>query len=125
MFDAAITEFPFVETLPKRKQSKLAGLWAHLSEVKRIMNEKGVVLPQHMVAGLLGLSKTRIGQLIDDGRLDSVAIHGMRYVTENSVVAFAKEERKNGRPIKAVDSKRELWKSSMSSAREMVKESSK
>jgi hypothetical protein len=100
MFNAPLTEFPFVETLPKREKSKLAKLWDHLAEVKRIVEEKGAVLPQHLVADLLGISKQRVGQIIDDGRFEAVMIHGTRYVTESSVVAFAKEERRVGRPVK-------------------------
>jgi len=124
MFNAAITEFPFVETLPKREKTKLAKLWDHLAAVKRIIDEKGTVLPQHMVADLLDLSRSRIGQLIDDGRLEAVEIHGFRYVTETSVVSFAKEERKNGRPTKPLDN-RQLWKSSLSTGRMIVENSSK
>lgn len=124
MFNAAITEFPFVETLPKREKSKLGKLWDHLSTVKQIVDEKGLILPQHMVADLLDLSRARVGQLIDDGRLEAVVVHGVRYVTEVSVVSFAKEERKTGRPLKCLDNQG-IWQASVSAARRAFKNTSK
>jgi hypothetical protein len=100
MFDAATTEFPFVGALPKREKSKLGKVWDHFAQVRAIVAEKGMLVPQHLVANLLGLSKQRIGQLVDDGRLEGVDVHGTRYITEVSVVAFAKVERRRGRPVK-------------------------
>jgi hypothetical protein len=125
MFNAAITEFPFVETMPKREKSKLAKLWAHLSAVRAIVAEKGTLLPQHMVADMLNLSRSRVGQLVDDGRLEAVEIHGVRYVTADSVEACAKIERKiTGRPPKLVDN-RELAKASLTAARDILQKTSK
>ena len=118
MYQAAVTEFPFVEALPKREKSKLSKLWDELKEVKRLADEKGVIVPQHMAAGLLGLSKQRIGQLIDDGRLEGILIHGTRFVTENSIREFAGTERKAGRPPKIATNK-ELWRLSLDTCRQV------
>lgn len=126
MYQAAVVEFPFVADLTVRQKGRVAKLWDHLAELRKVVEEKGMVIPQHMAANLLDLSKQRIGQLVDDGRLESIEMHGVRYVTEESVVAFAKEERRNGRPPKSLDmSKRELFKLSVQTARTGYKNTSK
>jgi hypothetical protein len=124
MFDAVITEFPFVETLPKREKSKLAKLWDHLAEVRSVTAEKGPIIPQVMAADLLSLSRSRIGQFVDEGRLEAVEIHGVRYVTADSVEAYAKVERLNGRPLKQL-TKRQMWRSSLASGRIIAENTSK
>lgn len=115
---------PYMDGLPKREKSKLAKLWDHVREVKRITEEKGTLLPQHLVADILNLSKQRISQLIDDGRLEAVEVHGVRYVTAASVQSCAQVERVNGRHIKKIDNQA-LWKSSVASAQEIVEKTSK
>jgi hypothetical protein len=121
MLQAAITEFPFVEALPKRERSKFSKLWDHLTEVREVVAQKGALVPQHMVADLLDVSRQRICALVDEGRFDSVEVHGVRYITADSVEVFAKQERsKCGRPRKSLDN-RKLWKASLSSACELVK----
>jgi hypothetical protein len=125
MYQASITEFPFVHEMPKREKSKLAKLWDHLAAVRAIVAEKGTVLPQHMVADLLDISRARVGQLVDDGRLEAVQIHGIRYVTADSVEACAKIERRiTGRPPRKLDNVA-LWKTSLSNARHIVENTSK
>lgn len=91
---------PFLDTLPKREKSKLSKLWDHFQEVKAATAEHGVLLPQHYAADLLGVCRQRVHQLVNEGRLVSVEVGGLRYVTENSMMAFANSERKAGRPPK-------------------------
>jgi len=125
MYQAAITEFPFVEELPRREKSKLAKLWDHLAAVRAITAEKGTLIPQHMAAGLLNVCKQRVCQLIDDGKLEGIEVHGVRYVTADSCEAWAKAERsKGGRPRKVVDN-RALWKASWEAGQDIVEKSSK
>lgn len=97
----AIGEFPFVEQLPKREKSKVAKLWDVLAEASALTEEKGMLLPSRFAAKLLGISQARVDQLMDAGKLERVELDGHPFVTENSVVAFAKTERKAGRPVKA------------------------
>lgn len=101
MHEAIVNEFPFVAELPKREKSKLAKLWDQLAEVRAITNEKGLILPQSFVSKLLDVSDQRISQLLDDGKLDGVCINGRRFVTEKSVIEWAGQEHKTGRPTKA------------------------
>lgn len=99
MHEAAVAEFPFVKALPKREKSRLARLWDHFQEVRAATAEHGVLMPQHYAADLLGVSRQRVHVLVNEGRLVSVDVGGARYVTEASMMAFARSERATGRPL--------------------------
>jgi len=86
--------------MPKREKSKLSRIWEHFAEVKAATAKHGVLLPQHYAATLLSVSNQRVHQLVNDGRLMTVEVGGLRYVTENSMTAYAQSERKAGRPPK-------------------------
>lgn len=102
MFEAQALEMPFMADLPKREKSRVGKLWDHFNEVRRQVAQVGMIVPQHLAADLLGLSRQRIFTLAEQGRLETVEIGGIRYLTERSVLAFAQSERKNGRPPKSV-----------------------
>lgn len=88
-----------LEARPKREKSRLAKVWDHFQELRRVVDEKGMLVPQYFVADLLGISRQRVHQLVNDGRFEVVELQGHRYLTETSVVSFAQDERKNGRPM--------------------------
>lgn len=100
MHEAAVTEFPFVAALPKREQSKIGSLWDRLKECEAAVKAHGMLLPQRYVADLLGVTPQRINQLVNEGRLLSVDIGGVRLVSEDSVVAWAKVAHTCGDRIK-------------------------
>jgi excisionase family DNA binding protein len=99
MHVAEVLEMPFMATVPKREKSKLVKLWDHFNELKAITAEKGMLIPQHYAAQVLGISRQRVHVLVNDGRIEAVEVGGCRYVTEESVVAYAHSERKAGRPV--------------------------
>lgn len=123
MYQAAVTEFPFVDALPKKEKGKIGKLWDHLASVKAAMEKHGVLLPQHYAADLLGISRQRVHVLVNEGRFQVVDIGGCRYVTEDSIVAYAKSARVAGRPGKAPVAK-VTWKIALDSAREFVSKNS-
>lgn len=100
MFNAEAIEFPFVKEIPKREKSRMGKLWEHFQEVKSKVAEVGMILPQDLAAELLGVSKQRVCELIELGRLEALVLHGHRWITERSFVALAQSERKAGRPPK-------------------------
>lgn len=121
----AVLEMPFVETLPKREKSRLARLWDHFAAVREISKEHGMLVPVKLAADLAGVSHQRIAELIEDGRLVRIDLHGHRYITENSFVDWAKSERKTGRPVKLMDSRKSLWDASLRAAKGIVENTSK
>ena len=94
-------EFPVAAGFPPAPKSRFVRLCEDLQELAAVVADKGLFLSQSKTARLLGVSTSRVGQFVDEGRLDVVIVDGTRYVTGASLKAFAKIERKNGRPIKA------------------------
>ena len=122
MLESAQTaEFPFVERMPKREKSRWLKVWEAFQQYKPIQAEKGMLVPTRLAASILGVSKQRLFVLIDEGRLEIVVFNEEKHVTERSILAFCKTERKSGRPLN-VDklSVREMWDASMANARELV-----
>ncbi len=91
-----------------------------LKEVYRIVEEKGPLIPVTFAADVLGVSRGRIYQLIEAGTIEAVEVGRYSYVTGDSVKAYNDTERKAGRPFK-VPSKKDLWRASKATAKEMVK----
>lgn len=100
MFEAAVTEFPFVEEMPKREKSKLVKVWDRLVAFKEIQEREGTLLSSRFVASLLDVSQQRVSELMKLGKLVRIDFEGHPFITEASVVAYAKSERKAGRPVK-------------------------
>jgi hypothetical protein len=120
MFEAAINEFPFVEGMPKREKSKVAKIWELFAFMKSVSQTEGELVPLTMACKLLDVSRSRIDQFVQDGRLKRVEFDGHVFITENSLVELAKVERVNGRPAKKLTVK-ELWKASMDASKDLVK----
>jgi len=122
MQNAEVLEFPYVATLAKAERSVVRKVWDHFQELREIVKEKGLLVPQHLAAELLGVSKQRVCTLCNEGRFEIVNVGGHRYLTENSLVAYAKEERKVGRPLTP---KAGTWANSVEQACEFVTKISK
>jgi hypothetical protein len=103
MFEAAANDFPFVKELPRREKSTLARLWELVRQMNTVSKTEGQLIPLMLAAKCLGVSRSRIDQLILEGRVRRMDVDGHVFVTENSLVEFAKLERKNGRPLKALE----------------------
>lgn len=68
--------------------------------------EHGTLCTQAMTGRALGVSRSRVGQLIDAGKLASVNVGGMRFVPAASLDLFLTEERPNGRPPRVLSAVR-------------------
>jgi len=99
MFDAVANDFPFVAELPKREKSKVVKVWESFQELARISETEGVLIPVSFAAKVLDVSRQRIDELIAGERMKCYLVNGHRFVSENSVVEYAKGERKAGRPV--------------------------
>ena len=101
---SATAEFRFVQDLPKRERSKLVNLWEQLKQhhatIAALTAEHGQLVPQSMVHGLLGVCNQRVSQLCQSGKLVKFEVGKASFITEESIVALAKSERKAGRPFK-------------------------
>lgn len=128
MFKAAVNEFPFVAELPKREKSRLQLFWDRFKEVQALVAEKGTIVPPVVAAELLGISRQRVHELMQDGRLERVEWRGQVFITEHDLVEFASAERKAGRPMGPTNMGQVAVasvKSGMAYRRELLKKSSK
>jgi len=85
--------------MAKREKSKLAKVWDLVKQLRAATEEEGALIPVMLAAKCLDLSRTRIDDICRDGRLRRVTVDGHVFITEKSIVEFAKVERKNGRPL--------------------------
>ena len=67
----------------------------------RLHEEKGGLIPQAILPELLSLSKQRVSQLIASKRFEVHQIGKLKFITGNSLEAYAIEEHKAGRGHKA------------------------
>jgi hypothetical protein len=127
MSEAISFEFPFVESLPKREKSKLRKVWDELEALRQVSAEKGQLLPVQFVVQLVGVSAQRVHQLMAAGTLERVEVNGRPFVTESSVLAWCKTERKAGRPPKVPTNDREAaaaaWEYGKTVAKSVLKKS--
>ena len=89
-----------MQELPKREASRLAGVWDQLRELRALTQQHGQLVPMRMVPPLLNVSAERVSQLCQTGKLLRFDLGKVAFVTEESIVALAKSERKAGRPFK-------------------------
>lgn len=120
MFEATMSEFPFVVELPKRERSKVRDIWQAFREFSKETEAKGGPVPVTLAAKLLGISRQRVWFLMQEGKLERVTFEDHAFVTGDSIVAMAKTERKAGRPVKDLGA-REVWKASLAGAKDLLK----
>lgn len=108
-----ISEFPFVASLPKSEKKKLRSLWDQWEELKQFALSRGHLIPTGMAHTLAGVSRNRVYQLIEDGRLERYQVGHHSFITEESLIKFVESERKSGRPPSS--------KSDLALARDAVK----
>lgn len=96
-------EFPFVNGLPKREKSRFMTFWDRYCQFVKLSEDKGRLVPAGIAGKILGVSKQRVYDLIKNGSVEAVQFEGHHYLTENSLIAYAKTERKAGRPVKLAD----------------------
>lgn len=86
----------------------------------RISELKGGLVPQSMVGTILGVSRQRVHQLVAEGTFSVWTFHGMRWLSQEEVVAFAKLNRRAGENQHQPSAK-ELWKASHEMGKEYLK----
>ena len=100
MDQALANEFPFVTELPKREAKKALTFWEQVEHLSQAQERVGPIVPQSLVAKVFRVSGARIGQMIGDGMLEGLDVDGRKFVTKRSLVAYAEQEHKRGRPVK-------------------------
>jgi uncharacterized protein (UPF0261 family) len=100
MFEADAMAFPFLADVPQKTSSRLARVLHSVQAIRAAVDRCGALVPREMLPTLLDVSHQRVAQLVNEGQLSQVEIQGHRFVTEDSLVAWVRAERKAGRPRK-------------------------
>lgn len=108
-------------SLPRREKSAVAVGWERLRELRALVDQRGMLVPATLAAKLVGVTPQRIHDLISSGRLELVQWDGKNYVTEDSLVEFAKSERKTGVHLAIPETKAQCARLAMEWAKENVK----
>jgi hypothetical protein len=104
MSEAVALEFDFPRFTQDRKQSRIARVFHLAKRLKAVMEKEGTLFPLMLAAKALDVGRTRMDELVADGRIKRVEVDGHVFVTEMSVVEYARQEVKNGRPLKNLES---------------------
>lgn len=110
VIDTNTIEFPFVASIPKREQTRIGRAWQAYKKLKAVTEEKGALVPYGLGCKLLNVSRARFTVLCQEGRLDSVSVEGHIFVTEQSLITYARSERRGGRPPKLPEGAAGAWK---------------
>lgn len=93
-----VAEFPFVSAVTRKRANPEA--WEALKALKAASQSGGAWVPAGLAAAMLGVSKERLYKLMEEGTLTGEKYHGHLFFSEDSLVSYAKSERKAGRPPK-------------------------
>jgi hypothetical protein len=103
MKTATIPEFAFVEALPKREAKAVHSVTEAWNEFQITLQQKGSVIPPGVAAKMANVSRQRLHQLVQDGRLESVSILNHSFITARSFTDWVSSPRLGGRPSTAGD----------------------
>ena len=92
----------------------------NVREFVRLTNLHGGLLPQSAAATALGVSRQRVHQLVEEGTLNHWTFYGMKWLSENEVVSFAKLHRGEGEN-QYQPSAKQMWKAAREGGKEFVK----
>lgn len=98
MSDTLTMPFPFLAEVPKRERSAILDGWAELEEFQEMVRQDGAAIPVTFAARLLDISRQRIYELIDSGRLQKMELAGHVFVNAESLRLWGEAEHKAGRP---------------------------
>jgi hypothetical protein len=85
----AVTEFGFIEALPKRKATRWSLFHQALSQALSLSRSSDGLFSVRMVSALLNVSRSRVYQLIETGDLELIEFAGHRYIPGASIHRYA------------------------------------
>jgi hypothetical protein len=102
MFEATVSEFPFVESIPKREKSKLQACWDEMAEFVEVSRQEQGLVTVTFACKALKVSRTRIDQMCEAGILKRFEMCGHVMISVRSIRDRAEAERQaGGRPKKS------------------------
>ena len=87
----ADSEFAFVQAMPKPKESRWSHYLKEVAALKAAQEKHGLMIPASLVHTVLDISRQRVHQLMDSGKIPYYLIGKQRYVPEEALVAHIKQ----------------------------------
>jgi hypothetical protein len=103
--------------LPERKVKK--SVFDFFRNLREINQREGGLVPYAGAATILGVSKQRIHDLVNEGTLRPVELFGKKWLSANELESFVKLQRQSGRPWKEPSIK-DQWRAAMEGAKENI-----
>jgi hypothetical protein len=101
------------------KASGIRGMLADVREFTKLTKLHGGLVPMSAVATILGVSRQRVHQLVDEGTFKHCTFYGMKWLSQEEVVSFAKLNRHKGEN-QYTPSTKQLWKESRDMGKKFV-----
>jgi hypothetical protein len=101
--------------LPQRKVKK--GVLDVFRNLRAITSREGGLLPFASAATVLGVSKQRVHDLVNEGTLHPIDLLGKKWLSANELESFVKLERQSGRPWNEPSIK-EQWRAAFDGAKD-------
>jgi len=98
----------------------IRGIVDDTREFSRLVKLCGGLVPMSTVATILGVSRQRVHQLVEEGTFRHWTFYGMKWLSQNEVVSFAKLNRRAGEN-QYKPSAKQMWKDSREAGKEFVK----
>lgn len=109
-------------SVAKEKEAKSTGIRGMLADVRefaKLTKLHGGLVPMSVVATILGVSRQRVHQLVDEGTFKHWTFYGMKWLSQEEVVSFAKLNRPKGENQYSPSTK-QIWKESREMGKEFV-----
>jgi hypothetical protein len=107
-------------SVPKEKKSGgIKGLFEDINEFARLTELHKGLVPMSTVATILGVSRQRVHQLVEEGTFSHWTFYGMKWLSQEEVVSFAKLNRRQGEN-QFKPSTKQRWKDSRQAGKEFV-----
>lgn len=84
--------FPAIASESQRKSK--------LREFMEVIDLHGPLIERAHIPVVLDVSRQRVHQLVEEGRIATVKVQGRVFIPMASLDAYLSEERKNGRPVR-------------------------
>lgn len=101
------------------KSTGIRGMLDDIREFAKLTKLHGGLVPMSAVATILGVSRQRVHQLVDEGTFKHWMFYGMKWLSQEEVVSFAKLNRHQGEN-QYTPSAKQLWKESREMGKEFV-----
>ena len=121
--DVVVNEFPFVSDLPKSEVKQVKSFWDEVKEMAEVSEANGFLVPPVAAAEMLGVSRARITQFQQDGRLRVWTFRGRPFVCGDDIVKLAEAERNCGTRLKTPQNLREAAAVAIRAGRATLKKS--